>query len=66
MESAAEHLRVPQLQWDDIETVRFQKFDERRLISIDHDLRKRRRRGTGSKRSIQADRREDGSRPTSP
>jgi hypothetical protein len=37
MESTTQHFRVPQLQWDDIKTVRFQKFDERRLISIDHD-----------------------------
>ncbi len=37
MESTAQHLRVPQLQWDYIKTVRFQKFDERLLILIDHD-----------------------------
>ena len=37
MGPAAQHLGVPQLEGDDIETLLLQELDQGRLISIDHD-----------------------------
>ena len=37
MGSAAQHLGMPQFQWDDVKAVLLEKLDERGLVSIDNN-----------------------------